>query len=93
MHAYVDICKLKQIAAYIANNEILMYCIRPSQVVFLFLVPSHINFWLCTILAIIGIAHALFCLMLIAKHMASVYRLVKCLVKCLYTCKNCMVGL
>ena len=47
--------------------------------IFLFLVPSHINFWLCTILAIIGIAHVLFYLMLIAKHMASVYRLVKCL--------------
>ena len=63
--------------------------VRPSQVVFLFLVPSRINFWLCTILAIIGIVHALFYLMLIAKHIASVYRLVKCL----YTCKNCMVGL
>ena len=57
--------------------------------VFLFLVPSRINFWLCTILAIIGIVHALFYLMLIAKHMASVYRLVKCL----YICKNCMVGI
>ena len=40
-------------------------------------------------LAIIGIAHALFYLMPIAKHMTSVYRLVKCL----YTCKNCMVVL
>ena len=57
--------------------------IRPSQV------PTLINFWLCTILAIIGIVHVLFYLMLIAKHMASVY----ILVKCSYTCKNCMIGL
>ena len=57
--------------------------------VFLFLVPSRINFWLYTILAIIGIAHALFYLMLIATHIASIYALVKCL----YTCKDCMVGI
>ena len=64
------------------------FTVRPSQVIFLFLIPSRINFWLFTILAIIGIVHALFYLMLIAKHMASVYRLVKCL----YTCKNYMIG-
>ena len=39
--------------------------------------------------AIIGIAHALLYSLLIAKYMASVYMLVKCL----YAYKNCMVGL
>ena len=39
--------------------------------------PLPHQFWLCIILAIIGIAHVLFYLMLILKHMASVYSLVK----------------
>ena len=54
-----------------------MHCIRPSQMAFLFLIPSRINFRVCTILDVIGIANVLFYLMVIGKHITSVYRLVK----------------
>ena len=74
----MDISELRVIYSlhYEGTNNLIKrwFKLRPSQAIFLFLVPSHINFWLYTILAIIGIAHVLFYLMLIPK-----------LVKCFYT--------